>query len=104
MATTERDDLKQDFEAYLKGERPSPLALLRAPHIEEWGAFISSGKGQMRIGGIVTKHPSLDDGQIMGAVAVVWIDRNLRWFRSNQRIYTLGRPAGTEIPIDGVDL
>ena len=96
MATTKTDDLRRDFESYLKGEEPSPLALLMAPHLEDWTAHISTMKGQMRIGGIVTKHPTMADGELMGAVTVVWLDRGLRWFRSKARVWSLGRPAGGE--------
>ena len=99
--TTAADDITRDFESYLRGEEPGPTESLRAPKIDEWTVFIDIGHGTMKICGSVSGHPTLADGDTMGATPVVWLDRHWRWFRDKHRIYTLGRPNGGEIRIEG---
>lgn len=71
-----RQDLLRDIEAYISGETPSLLVMLRAPKIHGWTVGVSRrGKEFVLIvAGTVTRHPQHPDGESVG-VPVAWFDR-----------------------------
>jgi hypothetical protein len=98
--------LRNDVESYLRGEEPPADVLAVAPRLEKWAASISRGPQsyEMTLLGVATGHPYLVDGREATTSPIVWLDRKGRWARSQNRLWKLGEPEGTEIPIDGVDL
>ncbi|MCG2645199.1 MULTISPECIES: hypothetical protein [Bradyrhizobium] len=102
----EEKSLLNDVESYLRGEEPSADVLEKAPHLEEWRPAVERGPGfryAMTLQGIPFGHPRVPDGKPTTTGAVVWLDRKGRWARTMSRVWTLGQPAGTEIPIDAID-
>ncbi|WP_339037510.1 DUF6634 family protein [Bradyrhizobium symbiodeficiens] len=97
--------LGRDIEAYTCGQVPTPLDLMRAPRLEDWEVSIRRiGKEfKLVLYGVVRDHPYHVDGGWVCTSAVAWFDRKMRWARSHSRLYALGQPAGTQIPIEGVD-
>ena len=100
-----RRELLRDIESYTCGEQPSPIAMLRAPRLEDWEPSVRRrGKEFILVlSGMVRGHPEHDDGGWVTTSAVAWFDRKMRWVRSHSRLYRLGQPAGVPIPIDGID-
>ncbi|SRR6266508_1307145 len=87
--------LRNDFEAYLRGEDPDELAT--APRLDEWVPAITralNGNRVMTLVGLVTSHPTLTDGRRIETSPLVWLDRKGRWARTMSRVYELGKPAG----------
>ncbi|WP_157839372.1 hypothetical protein [Bradyrhizobium diazoefficiens] len=101
-----KQQLRQDIESYTRGEEPSPIAMLRAALLEDWEVSIHRvGKEfKLVIYGVVRGLPDHDGGGWVCTGAVAWLDRKMRWARSHSRLYALGQPAGTKIPIEGVDV
>jgi hypothetical protein len=101
-----RRKLQQDIEAYLCGEVPSPLEMMRAATLEHWETTVRRrGKEFVLVmRGDIHKHPQIPDGEDVQTSPVAWFDRKWRFVRTINRLYCLGQPAGREIPADGVDL
>jgi hypothetical protein len=57
----------------------------------------------MTLVGVVTGHPHQPDGHVIETSELVWIARKGRWARTMSRIYALGKAAGGEIRIEGID-
>lgn len=104
LMSIDEKKLRADFESYLRGDEPPVVALATAPLLYQWEARTGRGAdGQWRLtlhGSIEGDH-MLPSGAEVGTATVVWIDRDLKWARSRDRLYRLGDRV---IPIDGVDL
>ncbi len=79
--------LKADIQTYLRGEDPLGVELATAPQLEEWEIAITRSPGdgayRMVLMGVVTGHPTIQDGQRIKATSpVVWLDRAHRWART----------------------
>lgn len=100
-----RRALLRDVEAYTRGEVPPAIAMLRAPRLEDWEANVRRvGKEfKLVLYGVVRGHPYHGDGGWICTSALTWLDRKMRFARSHSRLYVLGQPAGTEIPVDGTE-
>jgi hypothetical protein len=90
--------LAQDIESYLCGEVPSPLDMERAARIDNWDTFIGrrgrhGEEFSLHLSGVVSKHPTLEDGQSISTSAVMWFDRKARLARTQNRLYALGDHA-----------
>ena len=98
-------DLARDIESYTCGERPSPLAMMRAPKLEQWYTAVRRRGKEfvMVICGEVHGHPEIAEGMSISTPAIMWRDRKDRFVRTATRLYRLGEQIGREIPIDGVD-
>jgi hypothetical protein len=93
--------LKLDVEGYLRGEMPRPIALERAPLLENWRVVLLcelSGKlplarlaGDMSLVGNVTHHPSHGEGELIRTAKLVWLDRYGKWARTKDRLFLLGQ-------------
>jgi hypothetical protein len=96
--------LLQDIES--SGERPSPLAMMRAPKLEHWYIEIRRRGKEfvMVVRGDAYKHPEIEDGTPISTPAIMWRDRKDRFIRTTNRLYVLGQPAGREIQFDVVDI
>jgi hypothetical protein len=98
--------LRNDFKSFLRDEHPPQSEMEKAPLLEEWVPAISRSADEYRLTlvGKPIGHPMQPDGKEWETTEVVWLDRRGRWARTRSRLWRLGKPAGTEIPIDGVDL
>jgi len=100
--------LRNDFESYLRSEHPPLSEMERAPLLEEWIPAISrapsGGAYRLTLVGRPVGHPLQPDGKQMETDEVVWLDRMGRWARTKSKLWRLGNPAGSEIPIDGMDI
>jgi hypothetical protein len=93
--------LKREFETYLKGEEPPPLELDCAQLLESWRTTLltrDSGPLPMVLVlvGRVTGHPRLSDGRTVRTSQLIWLDRSLKWARTWNRVYRLGKRANDE--------
>ncbi len=97
--------LRSDFESYLRGEEPPESEVATAPRLDEWEVLItkSSDDGTYRatLMGTVINHPNEDDGRVIQASPLVWIDHRSRWARTRSRLYVLD---GQKIPLEGMAL
>ncbi|MCS3893301.1 hypothetical protein M2171_002434 [Bradyrhizobium japonicum USDA 38] len=96
----EEKKLRNDIESYLRGEEPPADEMDKAARLDGWAPTIARGpNGAYRM----TLHGRmlLGDGS---TGEIVWLDRRYRWARTRTRLWKLGEPEGSEIPIDGVDL
>lgn len=103
----EEKQLLNDIESFLRGEQPSEAAMISAARIEGWTPAISRGGHGgyvITLVGKVWNHSAISDGKVIETGEVCWLDRKGRWARSGNRLWLLGSPEGTEIPIDGLDL
>src|SRR4051812_38755666 len=48
------------------------------------------------VAGVVSRHPQVENGTIIGTGAAVWMDRPARFVRTHKRLRSLGRPADRE--------
>jgi len=99
--------LRNDVESYLRGEEPPADVLAVAPRLEQWAPGITrapDGGYALTLCGLPFGHPRVPDGKPTTTGEIVWLDRKGRWARTLTRLWNLGEPEGTEIPIDGVDL
>lgn len=100
MQTDEKntpEELKRDFESYMKGEEPALLELERAPALENWRTIfvrtaIEEAPNAMLLVGTVTGHPQHPAGTRIHTSQLIWLDRNRRWARTWNRVYRLGAP------------
>lgn len=88
--------LQREIQSYTRGDVPSALELLQAPRIDYWVAEVRRRGKEfvLVVAGDVSKHPDIEDGDPIQTSAVVWWDRHNRFFRTINRIYTLGPKAG----------
>jgi hypothetical protein len=100
-----RRELLRDIESYSCGEIPSAIAMLRAPRLEDWEVAVRRRGKEfvLVVTGMVRGHPENEDGAWITTSAAAWFDRKMRFVRTHSRVYTLGQPAGVEIPIDEID-
>jgi hypothetical protein len=96
--------LRREFESYLKGEKPSPLELERAPLLQNWRAAVmhfTYGADPLCmvlvLVGSVTGHPQHADSRAIRTSQLIWLDRDRNWARTWNRIYRLGERASDEI-------
>ena len=97
MQTDEKntlEELKRDFDSYMKGEEAALLELERAPTLENWRTIIvRTGIGEapdaMVLTGTVTGHPQHLAGTRILTSQLIWLDRNRRWARTWNRVYRL---------------
>lgn len=96
--------LRRAFESYLGGETPSPLELANAPLLEDWSMAIVLIKRDAEelhmlpvLVGRVAGHPEHGDATNIETSQLVWLDRELRWARTWNRVYRLGERAGDEV-------
>ena len=107
MSIEEQDakaQLQREFESYLKGEKPSPLELARAPLLQNWRAAVmhfKHGADPLRmilvLVGSVTGHPQHADSRTIRTSQLIWLDRDRKWARTWNRVYRLGERASDEI-------
>lgn len=103
MATDKEADLLRDIERFECGKVPSALEMKRAARLEEWEANVRR-RGKVFVLVIYGALQELEEPMWVTTGAVVWLDRRLRFARTHTRLYTLGQPAGTPIPIDGIEV
>jgi hypothetical protein len=101
------EQLKRDFESYMRGDVPSPLELECAPALENWRAvFVHVARKEdpkamlLVLAGIVAGHPQHPDGTAIRTSQLIWLDRNRRWARSWNRVYRLGARGNDEADTD----
>ena len=92
-------DLARDIESYTCGERPSPLATMRAPKLEQWYTAVRRRGKEF----VMVICGEIAEGMSISTPAIMWRDRKDRFVRTATRLYRLGEQIGREIPIDGVD-
>jgi hypothetical protein len=99
-----KETLLRDMADYSCGRSPSPS--VRVPKIEFWETEVRMvGKDyKLVIRGRVWGHREIEDGEEFCSAAVMWLDRNGRFFRTAGNIYALGEPNGDPIPLDGADV
>ena len=98
MQTDEKntlEELKRDFESYMKGGEPARLELERAPALENWRTIIwrtgiEEAPNVMVLTGTVAGHPQHPAGTRIHTSQLIWLDRNRRWARTWNRVYRLG--------------
>jgi hypothetical protein len=97
--------LRNDFDAYLRGEDPPGVVLATAPRLDDWAVVVNKSPGdgtwRMTLVGNVRGHPKQPDGRKIQTSPVVWMDRMGRWARTVSRVYAL---EGQQIQIEGVPL
>ena len=106
MQTDEKntlEELKRDFESYMKGEEPALLELQRAPALESWRALfvhvarVDEPRAMLLVlVGSVAGHPSHPDGTRIHTSQLIWLDRNRQWARTWNRVYRLGARGSDE--------
>jgi hypothetical protein len=91
------EQLKRDFESYMKGGVPSLLELERAAVLENWQAvFVRVAREEyptailLVLAGGVAGHPHHPDGTRIHTSQLIWLDRSRKWARSRNRVYRLG--------------
>jgi hypothetical protein len=89
------EQLKRDFESYMKGEEPALLELERAPLLENWRTIfvrtaIEEAPKAILMIGTVTGHPQHPAGTRIHTSQLIWLDRSRKWARSWNRVYRLG--------------
>jgi hypothetical protein len=96
--------LQRAFESYLNGETPRPPELAEAPRLENWHVAIVHMKRDADplrmlsvLVGSVTGHPQHGGSVTIRTSQLIWLDRNLQWARTRNRVYRLGERAGDEI-------
>lgn len=97
--------LRRYMEAYGCGEEPNPTEMLRAPVIRNWRTVVErlGPHNFMQIIGVVEGHTSIADGPIRTST-LVWLDRKLRFARTQNTLYALHESRELPIGIDGVNL
>jgi hypothetical protein len=111
MSIEEHDakaQLQREFDSYLKGEKPSPLELERAPLLQNWRAAVmhfTQGEDPLHMTlvlvGSVVGHPQHADNRTIRTSQLIWLDRNREWARTWNRVYRIGERAGDEIDAGG---
>lgn len=97
------EQLKRNFESYMKGEVPSLLELERAPVLENWRAlFVHVAREEapkamlLVLLGSVAGHPQHPDGTRIHTSQLIWLDRSRHWARTWNRVYRLGARGNDE--------
>ncbi|MHC2842856.1 hypothetical protein [Bradyrhizobium diazoefficiens] len=82
--------LKYDVALYLRGRTPAEIELRHAPLIDEW--IVAIHDQSVELFGLVA-------GKRHRTSRLIWLDRNFRWARTEDAVYSLGRPTNV-IPGD----
>jgi hypothetical protein len=94
--------LQRAFESYVNGATPLPAELAQAPLLEKWRlAILHINAEPLRmvpvLVGSVTGHPQHVDSRTIRTSQLIFLDRNLQWARTWNRVYRLGERAHDEI-------
>lgn len=71
-----------------QGEGPTPEEMAAAPRLDFWSVVVV--EGELALSGLVTGHPSLDDGSHILTSALLWLAGDRSAARTFSRFYRLG--------------